>query len=460
MIYRYFHFFDGWFLNGSKIEADYVVKQDITLTAKWTEWGTVSSPSFTPAASSVNLDEKISITCATSGAEIHYTTDGSEPTANSTKYTGAITIDDSVSTNNVCTIKAIAIKTGMKPSDVASKTYTIKTYKVTYKFETNADKLLNAPQAEVYRKGNSVTIKTLDEMNASGVCADDYVFEGWYSNKDFTGKKVKTVDVTEPKDIVLYGKCIYGKYVNDNGWQGNLADYSSKTSGLYTFVFGNGITEGKLNPSNETDGTDFCLDFSETKIPVMKADDSVNNGFAIYYHSKEKHVSKVILPPDCTLNGAFSAYCVKTVIIPEGTGNVVIGENAFLSCPNLEKVVFEAKNVTLGVGSFADCKKMTEITLPENLSSILYGTFLFCKALKSITIPASVNDIGMSAFYHSGLIKITFAEPSNWYIADSTSDEDKEKGLPLDLVSGEFTGDSLSDYINETDKYIFRKTSE
>ena len=76
--------------------------------------------------------------------------------------------------------------------------------------------------------------------------------------------------------------------------------------------------------------------------------------------SKEKHVSKVILPPDCTLNGAFSAYCVKTVIIPEGTGNVVIGENAFLSCPNLEKVVFEAKNVTLGVGSFADCKKMTE----------------------------------------------------------------------------------------------------
>ena len=59
------------------------------------------------------------ITCATSGATIKYTTDGSTPSAsNGSTYSSAITLSAS------CTIKAIAIKSGMTNSPVASQPYT------------------------------------------------------------------------------------------------------------------------------------------------------------------------------------------------------------------------------------------------------------------------------------------------------------------------------------------------
>lgn len=58
------------------------------------------------------------IACATDGATIYYTLDGSTPTSSSTVYSGAITLTQS------CTIKAIAVKSGMTDSEVASESYT------------------------------------------------------------------------------------------------------------------------------------------------------------------------------------------------------------------------------------------------------------------------------------------------------------------------------------------------
>lgn len=62
-----------------------------------------------------NGSNAISITCATAGATIYYTTDGSTPTTSSTEYTGPLT--ENVS--NV-TIKAIAVKENMITSAVGS----------------------------------------------------------------------------------------------------------------------------------------------------------------------------------------------------------------------------------------------------------------------------------------------------------------------------------------------------
>lgn len=58
------------------------------------------------------------IACATDGATIYYTLDGSTPTSSSTAYSDAITLTDT------CTIKAIAVKSGMTDSEVASEDYT------------------------------------------------------------------------------------------------------------------------------------------------------------------------------------------------------------------------------------------------------------------------------------------------------------------------------------------------
>ena len=80
---------------------------------------TVATPTFSPAAGEVEAGTAVTISCATSGATIHYMTDGSTPTASSATGT-------SVTVNAAMTIKAIAVKDGMNDSEVASAAYTIK----------------------------------------------------------------------------------------------------------------------------------------------------------------------------------------------------------------------------------------------------------------------------------------------------------------------------------------------
>ena len=80
---------------------------------------TVATPVFSIASGAVESGTSVTITCSTEGAKIYYTTDGTEPTASSTEYTEAIIITEAV------TVKAIAVKSGMKDSAVASASYLI-----------------------------------------------------------------------------------------------------------------------------------------------------------------------------------------------------------------------------------------------------------------------------------------------------------------------------------------------
>ena len=79
----------------------------------------VKTPKILPAGGEVEKGTEVTITCATEGATIHYTTDGSTPTAESPVYSSAITI------NSTTTVKAMAAKTDMKNSSVATVKYIV-----------------------------------------------------------------------------------------------------------------------------------------------------------------------------------------------------------------------------------------------------------------------------------------------------------------------------------------------
>jgi hypothetical protein len=81
--------------------------------------GTAASPTFSPAGGNYAGAQTVTLTTATSGASIRYTTDGSTPTASSTLYSAPISVPTSR------TISAIAIKSGSANSPVTSATYTI-----------------------------------------------------------------------------------------------------------------------------------------------------------------------------------------------------------------------------------------------------------------------------------------------------------------------------------------------
>ena len=80
---------------------------------------TVATPVFSPGGGTYTAAQNVTITCSTAGSTIRYTLNGSEPTASSAAYTGAIAI------SSTTTVKAKAFLSGMNDSQTAAATYTI-----------------------------------------------------------------------------------------------------------------------------------------------------------------------------------------------------------------------------------------------------------------------------------------------------------------------------------------------
>src|SRR5579863_417715 len=84
-------------------------------------YANTTTPSFSPAPDTYTTAQSVTLSDATTGATIFYTTDGSTPTTSSTVYSAAIAV------SSTTTIKAIATAPGLNASAVASGTYTIQT---------------------------------------------------------------------------------------------------------------------------------------------------------------------------------------------------------------------------------------------------------------------------------------------------------------------------------------------
>jgi hypothetical protein len=78
-----------------------------------------SAPIFSPAPGSYTAGQSVTLSTPTAGAAIHYTTDGSTPTASSALYSQAIPVGATE------TIKALTVASGYSNSLVSTGTYTI-----------------------------------------------------------------------------------------------------------------------------------------------------------------------------------------------------------------------------------------------------------------------------------------------------------------------------------------------
>ena len=80
---------------------------------------TVATPTFNPAGGTYTEPQQVTISCATEGATICYTIDGTEPNENSAQFTAGVPLNISETT----TVKAKAYKSGHNPSSTATATY-------------------------------------------------------------------------------------------------------------------------------------------------------------------------------------------------------------------------------------------------------------------------------------------------------------------------------------------------
>lgn len=96
-----------------------VIAIDFVNTEGGEEQLVVETPQFSVDGGNVEYGSKVSITCPTANAEIHYTVDDTEPTAESPLYTGEIEIKNDVK------IRAIAVKEGYTTSSEATAEYSV-----------------------------------------------------------------------------------------------------------------------------------------------------------------------------------------------------------------------------------------------------------------------------------------------------------------------------------------------
>jgi uncharacterized delta-60 repeat protein len=84
-----------------------------------TTTSTVATPGITPNGGNYSAAQTVSISDSTTGAEIRYTLNGTDPSTSSALYSGPFTVGSSA------TVKAKGFKTGMNASATASATFTI-----------------------------------------------------------------------------------------------------------------------------------------------------------------------------------------------------------------------------------------------------------------------------------------------------------------------------------------------
>ena len=101
-------------------EKSAVVSQEYKITiSDSVEKQQVTAPVIRPESGAFTSAQEITIVSATKDAVIYYTTDGSQPTTQSTKYTAPVKLAKSA------TIRAIAVKNGWEDSEITTVAYTI-----------------------------------------------------------------------------------------------------------------------------------------------------------------------------------------------------------------------------------------------------------------------------------------------------------------------------------------------
>jgi LysM repeat protein len=123
------------------VEAGYT--NSAVATAAYTIAPALPAPTFSPAAGTYATSQSVTISDATAGATIYYTTNGTTRLRPRLPYTSAITVSAKE------TLEAIAVKTGYTNSAVATAVYTIAPTLPTPTF---------SPAAGTYTTSQSVTI--------------------------------------------------------------------------------------------------------------------------------------------------------------------------------------------------------------------------------------------------------------------------------------------------------------
>ncbi len=129
---------------------------------------TVATPEASVQPGTYGAPQSVELSCATDGATIYYTTDGSEPTENSAEYMG-----EPIEVSSMTTIKAVAYADGMKPSEVVELAYVIESGQDPAPAPTPDNSTDNGAQGSDSAKQNSSRVTTTSVKNKVPATGDE-----------------------------------------------------------------------------------------------------------------------------------------------------------------------------------------------------------------------------------------------------------------------------------------------
>ena len=197
--------------------------------------------------------QQVRLSCDTEGAKIHYTTDGTTPTAESPIYSSGITVSDSM------VLQAIAIKDGMRNSSA----YVLEMYKVTFD-----------PNGGTVAKATQIVAKNGYVLSPFGVTKGSDVFEGWYSDAALSTPWDFNDDVISG-NITLYAKWLNVPPVLSAGAANRASNttatvkFTSNEAGQYYYAV---VNRDATAPTISTDGIGTLCTATEQTINLTDSE--------------------------------------------------------------------------------------------------------------------------------------------------------------------------------------------
>ena len=214
---------------------------------------TVATPAFSPAACSFFPSTNVALSCATAGATIRYTLDGTAPTASSTPYSTPIPLAATT------TVKARAYAEGMSPSAVVTATYTyVDPVQPTY------DITITAPQNGTLETSVTNNVAAGTTVTVIATPASGYRLASVTTNGAAivgTTFAMPAGDVTLAATFAEQGELTHMFYVGGTGYDSWAAAYNAVQNGATITVGANAEISGTV-------GKTFVLDLCGHSVEI------------------------------------------------------------------------------------------------------------------------------------------------------------------------------------------------
>lgn len=395
---RYFH------LKKNTSGAGYASSITITLAGEptYSNYSTtcvekVATPAFTLVDGTYTTAQTVGITCATDGATIYYTTDGTYPTTSSTEYTAAI----SLSERGAYTIKAIAVKAGSENSEVAEAEY-----KINPPFATVADLFTYLGENITYNLGNVTVTGYVSEIvteynstyhNVTYNISDDGMTTS-AQLQSYRGLGVKNGDVYEDADLVTVGDkvTITGTYQVHNSTKeldANNYIITRIAKGAVTSVVVSGTATKTVYSNGETflfDGLVATATYANGYATEVTPDSWAANPATVTADGNIAVTATVGEVTSPAYNVAVTVGTKTLVSIAVGTPSYTIYSGEALPHPAVTATFNEGEPENVSALAIYDTENVFDTNTPDDYTVTV--SYTFGSATQTATYTVSVQD--------------------------------------------------------------------